>query len=235
MVGKTAKANALHDYTIASGQLFPSERIHRHAGLDRPYLRPIPTHQRVVFGHIQRLWVEDPRPLVLDSCCGRGMSTGYLHQRFPRHRVLGLDQSAHRLALAKWPAVAPGVWGDPAAGVLLARVNVIDLWRLIAPLQWPIEEHFLWYPNPWPKSRHAKQRFHAHPVFDEMLSLSPSFELRTQWHLYAKEFCARVALTSGYVAKASQLQAKVGHSHFECKYLAANQALWQVRVTKVAQ
>lgn len=221
------------DYTIHSSQAEPSPIIQRYVGDAAAYLRPIPDHQRQLLHVLEDMWQGDQRPVILDSGCGRAMSTQWLQRRFPQYRVLGLDRSVHRLEQAKLPALTENLWGERGSGPWLARVNLVDFWRLLADCAWPIAYHCIWYPNPWPKAKHVQRRFHAHPVFPAMLVLSPECELRTQWLLYAEEFKASVQLhapeSTVILERLSIDQAK---SHFESKYLQANCPLWRVKVLK---
>jgi tRNA (guanine-N7-)-methyltransferase len=206
--------------------------MHRYVAGSDPYLRPIPLHQQVLLKTLKRIWRDDHRPLILDSGCGRGMSTLWLQRQFPQCRVLGLDRSLHRLQQAKLPMLADNLWGAEG-GPVLARANVIDFWRLLADEAWPIVCHCVWYPNPWPKRKHVQRRFHAHPVFPAMLALSPLCELRTQWLLYAEEFVASVRLHApAHHVTLARLPTSHAQSHFECKYQQAGCPLWQVKVIK---
>lgn len=60
--------------------------------------KPCPEHTRDAFRILQQTLENEPRPLVLDSFCGTGMSTALLADRYPNSWVVGIDQSAHRLA-----------------------------------------------------------------------------------------------------------------------------------------
>lgn len=220
------------DYTIHSQQDTVSPRIQRHVGSGSDYLRPMPHHQQAVFATIAELWAKREVPMVLDSGCGRALSSQLLHRQYPGHRVLGLDQSLDRLSRSGLLEVADGVWGDPDRGLLVARMNLIDAWRLLRTAHWPIERHYLWYPNPWPKAKHAKRRFHAHPVFSDCLALSPYFECRTQWVLYAKEFMAAVGQHEGFDVTMDRVPKDSACSHFEKKYQANDLPLWRVKVRK---
>ena len=60
--------------------------------------KPCPEHTRDAFRILQQTLEDEPRPLVLDSFCGTGMSTALLADRYPNSWVVGIDQSAHRLA-----------------------------------------------------------------------------------------------------------------------------------------
>lgn len=176
------------------------------------YQRPIPLHQQKAFDQIYRNVSRSNKPIIIDSGCGTGLSTQKLAAQFSDHFVIGIDKSASRLARAPL---------CPLTNYLLVRANLIDMWRLLAEAQLPIVRHYLLYPNPWPKISHLKRRFYAHPIFKTLVSLSPFFELRTNWFIYAQE-CALALETLGLHP---QLAKKVDHDYltlFEKKYLRTN-------------
>jgi tRNA (guanine-N7-)-methyltransferase len=224
----TTSSLVSQDYPIRTQQRELSARIYRHQG-DCSYQRPIPPHQWSIWQSLQRLWCGDQRPLVLDSGCGRGMSTRHLQQRYPGCRVLGMDQSLSRLQATQAVELAENIWCDKDGGPWWVRVNVIDFWRIMRQQQVSAVFHALWYPNPWPKARHAKRRFHAHPVFADCLAISQCLEMRTQWRLYADEFMAS-ARFQGHDAELGRVDVSEKNSHFEQKYQQNALPLWWVRV-----
>ena len=60
--------------------------------------KPCPQHTQVAFEQFLARYQRQPRPLILDSYCGTGMSTALLAEKHPDKWVVGIDQSAHRLA-----------------------------------------------------------------------------------------------------------------------------------------
>ncbi len=174
-----------------------------------PYQRPIAQHQLDAFAQTMALVEGRSRPLIIDSGCGTGHSTVKLARTFPCHDVIGIDKSAHRLKKAR-----------PLDNVFFMRADLVDAWRLFASANLPIERHYLFYPNPWPKIGHLKRRFHGHPIFRTMFSLAPYFEARTNWNIYADELV--MALTT--LKQRPQLTLKADQHYitlFEKKYLAA--------------
>ncbi|MDR2638111.1 MAG: class I SAM-dependent methyltransferase, partial [Zoogloeaceae bacterium] len=66
------------------------------------FQRPIRDCNRAAFAEALRLWRgEGSRPLILDAGCGVGWSSLFLARQYPASFVLGVDQSAHRLARKK--------------------------------------------------------------------------------------------------------------------------------------
>src|SRR5262245_12396586 len=86
------------------------------------YLRPIPCHQKIPFDQIVAFIAKRPAPLILDSCCGTGMSTKKLAEQYRDHNVIGIDKSASRLARTD---------ARVFDNCLLVRGDIFDLWRLL--------------------------------------------------------------------------------------------------------
>jgi tRNA G46 methylase TrmB len=83
-----------------------------------------------------------PRPLILDSYCGTGMSTAVLAAQYPEALVVGIDQSASRLA--KHQVV-------DHQNYLLLQAEAESFWRCLVEAEMPLAAHWMLYPNPWPK------------------------------------------------------------------------------------
>ena len=73
-----------------------AEIVLRHQ--DNPWRKPCPAHTRDAFEQLQKRLKRDNPPLILDSFCGTGMSTALIAVAHPDALVVGIDQSAHRLA-----------------------------------------------------------------------------------------------------------------------------------------
>ena len=74
------------------------------------------------------------------------------------------------------------------------RAELASFWRLALKHGWRLQRHFLLYPNPWPKPGQLQRRWHAHPVFPQMLALGGILEMRCNWQIYAEEFRAALSL-----------------------------------------
>ncbi len=155
---------------------------------------------------------------MLDSGCGTGLSSLRLAERHPQAQVLGIDQSAHRLGR--------GLPGMPDS-VLLLRIRMEDLWRLLLEAEIRPKRHFLLYPNPWPKPKHLGRRWHAHPVFPDLLKLG-SVELRCNWRPYAEEFALAARLSGALTSPVVSFRAESPLSPFEAKYQASGHSLYQL-------
>lgn len=194
--------------------------VKRH--LASQWRQPIADHNIEAFAVLQR-WRSErgaTLPLWLDSGCGTGFSTFQLANRNPDVLVIGIDQSAHRLQRGR------ARFQMPDNGTVL-RAECADLWRLMAANDWTIQRHFLLYPNPWPKPGHLSRRWHGHPVFPTLLSISDIIELRSNWQVYVEEMAAALKL-AGRAVLSGPFLTDVPISDFEDKYQASGHALWQL-------
>lgn len=196
-----------------------AERVRKH--LRSPNRRPVPDFSRAAFAELARLQEEDPRPLVLDSFCGTGMSTALLAARHPQHRVVGIDRSADRLGRHS-AADTPG----SGASYHLLRAECEDIWHLMREAGWQVDYHYLLYPNPWPKAAHLQRRIHGHPGFADLVALGGRIELRSNWQTYVEEFGVALLL-AGIPGLVRQLPEGPALTRFEAKYRASGHALWQ--------
>ncbi|MBA3980216.1 MAG: SAM-dependent methyltransferase [Alcanivorax sp.] len=193
--------------------------VKRH--LSSAWRAPVAAHTRAAFSEAEAWSRERPgAPLILDSGCGTARSSRWLAQQHPEAKVIGLDQSAHRLARAE----------SGPDNLLLVRAECADFWRLAEEAGWQLEAHYLLYPNPWPKAAHLKRRWHGHPVFPTMLGLGGRLMLRSNWGLYLQEMQAALAL-AGISASLDMLSAAaLGEplTDFELKYRESGHDLWQL-------
>ena len=167
-------------------------------------------------------------PLILDAGCGVGHSTIRLARAHPDHWVIGVDQSADRLARRKpYPAALM------PANMVFVRADLVDFWRLLDEAGLRLARHYILYPNPWPKIGHVTRRWHAHPVFPFVVRLGGVLECRTNWRVYAEEF----AFALGRVLRApvswESFEAPAPLTPFERKYRDSGQLLYRV-VTDLA-
>lgn len=194
----------------------------RHAAA--PFRKPYADYNRAAFAasleRRQRLAPE--APLILDAGCGVGESSIALARAFPEHYVIGVDQSAARLACgnsAHWPA-----------NLDLVRADLVDYWRLLNDAQIRLDRHYLLYPNPWPKIGHLSRRWHGHPVFSVLLALGGVLECRSNWPIYIEEFCLAVESTTPHAARCERYLPDKFLTPFERKYHASGHALFRTVV-----
>ena len=210
--------------------------IHEHlaALLDRhaaaPFRKPFADYNRAAFdaSMARRESVAPRAPLILDSCCGVGESSIALARAFPEHYVIGVDQSASRLARN----ISGKASGLPD-NLDLVRADLVDYWRLMRDAGIRLDRHYLLYPNPWPKIGHLSRRWHGHPVFPAMLGLGGTLECRSNWRIYVEEFCFAVNRLTGARADCEVFVPETAMTPFERKYLDSGHPLYRAVVARL--
>ena len=191
--------------------------VERH--LSRPWQKPCPTHTKEAFEVFKRQLHRSGRPIILDSYCGTGMSTALLAAQYPEALVVGLDQSAHRLAKHQ---------PTDSDNYLLLQAEAEAFWACLAEAGIQIARHYLLYPNPWPKASQVRRRLHGHPAFPILARLGGALEMRTNWELFAREFALAAPLI-GLKGSLSLLPADAAITLFEAKYQERGHPLWRFR------
>jgi tRNA G46 methylase TrmB len=135
--------------------------------------------------------------------------------------VVGVDKSRNRLNRH-----CPG----SAANYLLLQAECEDFWRLLAEKGIGVDHHYLFYPNPWPKTRHLQRRVHGNAAFYWLLQLTGvgarcGIELRSNWQTYVEEFGVALQL-AGHPGRVSRLTPEPALTLFERKYRDSGQDLW---------
>lgn len=183
--------------------------------------QPIRTHNVAAFEQVLPLLtsaLESGKSLILDSGCGTGWSSVALAAQYPASLVIGIDRSQDRLQRQDKVAVPDNC--------LLIRADCEDLWRLFVEQEIRFEQHYLFYPNPYPKPKDVQKRWYGHPVVTLLSQLSSSIECRSNWRQYIDDF-AFVLAELGYsvsINKFAELESPV--SPFEKKYLDSGQACY---------
>jgi tRNA G46 methylase TrmB len=191
--------------------------VSRHLGTS--HQRSVTAHTAAAFEAICARVEAGDKPLIFDSFCGTGLSTGLLARRHPGHLVIGIDKSSHRLK--KHVSVE-------ADNYLLVHADCGDFWSLAAERGWSVERHFLYYPNPWPKPAQLKRRVHGSPHFPTLLALGGKVELRSNWQIYVEEFGAALAI-AGFAAAIDRIDGESAMSLHELKYQQSGHRLWRCR------
>lgn len=182
--------------------------------------RPYSEHTLAAFEQIQT-WLGDWQgEIILDSCCGVGESTANLAALYPDAKVIGVDKSAMRVEKHEHYAASGNNY-------LVVRADVNDLWRLFAEQKIPLVRHFLFYPNPYPKSTQIQKRWYASPATPTLMGLTNYMEVRSNWKLYCEEF-AYVAKAYGFATELVMLESQSPMTPFERKYGNSGQACWQL-------
>lgn len=214
--------NQSESLEVSTNQDGPHERVAEYAlkHSNTVWQSPISKHSQIAFEQCLLKIEEMQLPLMLDSGCGVGESTQRLALKHPDHLVIGVDKSEIRLSKLK---ALP-------ANALLIRADLYDFWRLCLQKGLKFTQHTVLYPNPWPKSEHLKRRFHGHPLFAELLKLSPNLELRSNWKIYLDEFaiaCKALGHNECTVQEFKPVHSDDCFTPFERKYFLSGHSLWK--------
>jgi tRNA G46 methylase TrmB len=187
-----------------------------------------PLHAPTVqaFLDLQDMLQGEGHHLVLDSGCGTGESTRQLAESMLGHVVLGVDKSLARLSRTGAPSF-PYREGN----IVWMRAELATFWRLAVQAGWHLRRHYLLYPNPWPKPGALQKRWHAHPVFPDLLRLGGRLEMRCNWGPYAEEFALTVNRLLDVDVKPVSLPEEPAISPFERKYRASGHRIYSVVVS----
>jgi len=194
--------------------------------LHSPWRAPLHAPSVAAFEALQLLIGSERQRLVLDSGCGTGESTRLIAGAFPDCLVIGVDKSLARLSRGGGAAL-PRREGN----TVWVRAELVTFWRLARSAGWRLERHFLLYPNPWPKAGQLRRRWHAHPVFPDLIRLGGQLEMRCNWEIYALEFAAAVNRVLGTDIRPGQHGESAVTSPFERKYRASGHELYSVSVS----
>ena len=113
----------------SSSQLSVHPNLERHVSrhLGTNWLQPLHRPSVSAYKILQKEAVfTSGQPFVLDSGCGTGKSTQQLAEQFPKHIVIGVDQSHARLARG-------GMKSEllRSGNYILLRAELTTLWRLL--------------------------------------------------------------------------------------------------------
>ncbi|MFJ3056958.1 tRNA (guanine(46)-N(7))-methyltransferase TrmB [Herbaspirillum sp. NPDC087042] len=199
-----------------------AELVARHAA--HPFRKPVTDYNLRAFEASMAAWrAAGEAPLILDTGCGVGLSTLNLATQYPDHFVIGIDQSADRLARNT-------LWEGPQPhNLCFVRADLVDYWRLALQAGWRPARHYLLYPNPWPKIGHLARRWQGHAVFPAIVALGGQIECRSNWQIYVEEFAAALHQLSGLPVQAEPWLPETPITPFERKYQASGHALWRCR------
>jgi tRNA (guanine-N7-)-methyltransferase len=199
-----------------------STLVQRHA--QSVFRKPCLDYNKAAFAASIGHWrsVAPDAPLILDAGCGNGASSILLAQAFPDHQIIGVDQSATRLAKQEGASLPKNLQ--------LVRADLVDYWRLLEGEGIRLARHYLLYPNPWPKIGHIGRRWHGHPVFPALLRLGGVLECRSNWPVYLEEFGFAVRCLRGIEVPLERYIPSSPLTPFERKYLDSGHPLFRVTI-----
>ena len=144
--------------------------------------------------------------VILDSGCGKGLSTLILAKLYPDIPIIGIDRSHDRLSRFgvystdgenndEQILVDSFVSFKGKSNAILIRAELSDFWSLVGyQSDWVVKSHYILYPNPYPKAKHLKRRFHGHPIFPTILALGGNLIVRSNWDIYCKEMLTGIQI-----------------------------------------
>jgi tRNA G46 methylase TrmB len=191
--------------------------------LTHPWRKPLSRFSEDIFATVTAWLAATPGPLILDSGCGIGESSAQLARQFPGAKVLGFDRSESRLDKLSRKTEVPH-------NCLVVRADAEDLWRQLHAAGIFPEQHYLLFPNPYPKAAQLNQRWHGSPVLPYLLALGGKLEVRSNWQVYLEEFSLAVNIATGITPQIDPYRVSEPISAFEAKYAGANQPLWRLTV-----
>jgi tRNA G46 methylase TrmB len=194
--------------------------------LATPFRKPLSAVNLEAFATSIAAWkAHGGAPLILDAGCGVGLSTRKLAQAFPESFVIGVDQSADRLSRdIRWAADLPN-------NFVTVRADLVDYWRLMLAEGIYPQQHYLLYPNPWPKKSQLGRRWHGHAIFPVLVALGGRIECRSNWKTYIDEFASSLHQLSGIAVHTEKHESVPAEAltPFEAKYASSGHTLWRCR------
>ncbi len=197
--------------------------VRRH--LENPFQHKVKKASLEIFQQIKEMADRHGGELIFDSGCGSGESTVQIAEKHRECFVVGMDKSKERIRKANEKF-------DAGENYLLLRAEVVDIWHLAVKNDWRLKQHYILYPNPWPKKNHFKRRWHGHPAFTDILALGGEIILRSNWKLYLEELALAAKIATGKSTTVQSISPKNYISLFEKKYFESEQELFELRVNQ---
>lgn len=194
------------------------------------YLKPV--SESVLLEGIETIrWIQDAgNPgVILDMGCGTGESTNYLAKKYPENLIIGIDKSKDRIFRKNT------FKKEMPSNMRLILGNIVDWWLFFEKNQDQLNilKQYILYPNPYPKQKHLKLRWHAQPIFKSIANLKSEIEVRSNWRLYVQEF--RFALqqySNNSLADIESINPENYISPFEKKYYLSRQEIFRFKTRK---
>lgn len=182
--------------------------------------RPVSAHTQLAFDDVSN-WLSGYKgEVILDSCCGVGESTVNLAKTYPNARVIGVDKSALRVDKHRH-------YQTQNDNYRVIRADVNDFWRLVQKSNWNITQHYLLYPNPYPKKTQVQKRWHGSAAMVDLMAITPNIEVRSNWLIYLMEF-AQAAKHYGLMSDLAEITGNDHMTPFERKYRGSGQSCWKL-------
>ncbi len=185
-----------------------------------------PLDQLATFGRVA--------PLVVEIGCGHGAAAVAYCQAHPDHDLLAID--VHTPGVARMMAAAEAAPGEPP-GVPNLKVAMGDAVFLLRDRIAPgsLYAVHLFFPDPWPKDRHAKRRFIS-PFTLELIAarLAPGGVLlvATDQEHYAAHTLAALDEHGGWNVVVGDRPSWRPTAGFEAKGIAHGRQIHEIRASR---
>ena len=165
--------------------------------------------------------------------------------------------------LVEWACSVPDAWHligvelyKPGIGAMLSKADKLGLSNLSfidQPIQVflsdiaseGIDEVRIFFPDPWPKKKHAKRRLINTEFIDELsrkMAAGASLTIATDWEPYALEITSIIDASRAFilkedVAESSSREGEVGgcysgQTKFEARGIRLGHSIWHLAYTK---
>lgn len=167
-------------------------------------------------------------PLVLEIGCGHGAAALAYAAAHPEHDVLAVDVFTPALARMLAEADRRGL-----TNLWMHRGDAVELLaERVAPAS--LAGIHVFFPDPWPKAKHARRRFISRPMLDLIASrLAPggSLLVATDHDGYAAHVRSAFAAQGGFVVTEGERPSWRPTDGFEAKGLEAGRRVSEFRAT----
>jgi tRNA (guanine-N7-)-methyltransferase len=194
----------------------------------KPFLKPISDQSRRTFAVINQLYKQYDQ-VMLDACCGVGLSSYLLAKQNKDQFVIGIDKSEDRIQRKNHFCLDRNV-----RNYQLFTADLIDIIRLMAESSYMFSKVYLLYPNPYPKPTQLNKRWHAHPVFLELLKITRSLEIRSNWEIYLQEMAYVLEKNDFSTDPIALLEIVEPLTLFEKKYHESGHDLYQLQSIRIS-
>ena len=109
--------------------------------------------------NLDRVWTQTG-PRIVDLGCGKGRFLLAHARRNPEARLLGVERKLRRVRKIDHKAYKAGI-----GNIRLLRMEGMYTMRYLIPAAW-IDKLFVYFPDPWPKDRHHKNRMFSPEFLD---------------------------------------------------------------------
>ena len=167
-------------------------------------------------------------PLVVEIGTGRGESIAHAAEQHPDWNFLGLEVYV--------PGIAQGLVTLRHRGIENVRFAVVDAAEALATMlpEHSAREIWLWFPDPWHKTRHHKRRLVTLdfvPLVTRVLEPTGTWRMATDWDEYGEQMAEVVAASP--LVEGGPVERFEGRvlTRFEAKGLAVDRVIHDLAAT----